>query len=72
MWNEDLEQIVPSLNTASLKDQLWENTVKMSTCDLGLNVNYMICPLPNPCSDKPKALQSDVSFIFTFLHGKAA
>ena len=27
------------LNTASLKDQLWENTVKMSTCDLGLNVN---------------------------------
>ena len=56
-----------SLNTASLKEQLWENTMKTFTYDLGLNVNYATCPLQNPCSDKKlKALQS------SFLHGKAA
>lgn len=56
-----------SLNTSPLKEQLWENTVKTFTYDLGLNVNYATFPSQNPCSDKKlKVLQS------TFLHGKAA
>lgn len=41
IWNK-------SLNTASLKDESWENIIYICIYNLGLHINYASCPLQNP------------------------